>query len=286
MLFSGGEPLLRKDAFRLFKEAKEYEMHVTVNTNATLITNDIAKKLKDSRVDMITVNIEGDNPQTHDEIRGVEGAFNATIKGIHNLLNEEILLQVFTVATKKNVYQLPGIVTLIYNLGIRLFKIIGLIPAGRALAIFNEYCLSLKEWRWLFSFINKQRQDIPDIDIGIQHGFPFLVNEYEFVYCLAGKLACVIASDGFVYPCPTLRLKDLIAGNVLSQRFSEIWENSSILNFYRNYMPKHVNECYKCKLIEVCRGGCRTWAYSFTGSIEEIDPRCRLFRRRLKNVKI
>ena len=53
--FSGGEPLINKDFWTVAEEASEYGMYVSVATNGTLITENIAKKLREINVRYIEV---------------------------------------------------------------------------------------------------------------------------------------------------------------------------------------------------------------------------------------
>src|SRR5215212_7485161 len=47
VLFSGGEPLVRKDLFELAEYARSVGLHVVASTNGTLIDRDTAKRFKD-----------------------------------------------------------------------------------------------------------------------------------------------------------------------------------------------------------------------------------------------
>ncbi|MEM3522015.1 MAG: radical SAM protein, partial [Candidatus Bathyarchaeia archaeon] len=71
--FSGGEPIIRKDFFEIAKYASEKGIYVSLATNGTLITKDIAKKLYDCGVGYAEVSLDGAAPQTHEAFRGVKG---------------------------------------------------------------------------------------------------------------------------------------------------------------------------------------------------------------------
>lgn len=77
VIFTGGEPLVRKDIYGLIALCKTLGMKVNVNSNGTLVPQQI-ERLKG--LDGLTISIDGDRA-THDEVRG-EGAFDAAIAAV------------------------------------------------------------------------------------------------------------------------------------------------------------------------------------------------------------
>ena len=83
ILFSGGEPLIREDFFILAKHAKEMGIRPTLSTNGTLITPEVAQKIKDVGVGYVGISLDGLR-EVNDKFRGVEGAFDKAMEGIRN----------------------------------------------------------------------------------------------------------------------------------------------------------------------------------------------------------
>ena len=83
MLFSGGEPLVRKDLVELAHHAKGKGMRAVISTNGTLITKEKAKELKEVGLSYVGISLDGAE-ETHDKFRGVNGAFKRAIEGIEN----------------------------------------------------------------------------------------------------------------------------------------------------------------------------------------------------------
>jgi MoaA/NifB/PqqE/SkfB family radical SAM enzyme len=81
VLFSGGEPLIRKDLFELISHARSKGMRAVVSTNGTLITEDVALKLKDAGLSYVGVSLDGLRDR-HDYFRGLKGAFDRSVEGI------------------------------------------------------------------------------------------------------------------------------------------------------------------------------------------------------------
>jgi MoaA/NifB/PqqE/SkfB family radical SAM enzyme len=81
----GGEPLISESILDVIKFAKASKMKVILTTNGTLITEDLAKKLIQSGLDIITISVDGSKAATHDKIRSQPGAFEKIMQGIKHL---------------------------------------------------------------------------------------------------------------------------------------------------------------------------------------------------------
>ncbi len=83
----GGEPLLCEICFDVIKYAKALGLTVILTTNGTLITESVARRLFQSKLDIITISLDGARPETHDKIRAQLGAYDKIIQGIGHLNN-------------------------------------------------------------------------------------------------------------------------------------------------------------------------------------------------------
>jgi len=131
--FSGGEPLSRKDFFDIASHAKKRVGYVSIASNGTLLTRDNAKKIKDVGIDYVEISIDGATPQVHDDFRGIAGAFERTIEGVKNCVDEGIDTCIATVLHRDNVAELNKLIELAKNLDAR-FMHFNYIPTGRAKA--------------------------------------------------------------------------------------------------------------------------------------------------------
>jgi AdoMet-dependent heme synthase len=87
--------------------------------------------------------------------------------------------------------------------------------------------------------------------------------------CLAGTSVCFISNEGAVYPCGYLPVS---AGDTRSQRFADIWNDSTVFNQLRD--PDALEgKCGACRYESLC-GGCRARAYAATGSFLAEEPFC------------
>ncbi|MHC4195269.1 MAG: radical SAM protein, partial [Planctomycetota bacterium] len=70
VLFSGGEPLMRPDLFDLIQYAGQRGLRTVISTNGTLITADVAKRIRNSGVSYVGISLDGIG-QINDKFRGV-----------------------------------------------------------------------------------------------------------------------------------------------------------------------------------------------------------------------
>jgi radical SAM protein with 4Fe4S-binding SPASM domain len=87
--------------------------------------------------------------------------------------------------------------------------------------------------------------------------------------CLAGTGVCFISHVGEVYPCGYL---PVMAGDLRTQTFAEIWENSPVFLTLRDDDGLK-GKCGGCEFRHVCMG-CRARAYAATGDYMEEEPFC------------
>jgi len=286
IILTGGEPLLRSDVYDIAKYASGHGLRVVLATNGTLLTPDIAKKLKDVGIQRVSISIDGSTKETHDIFRGETGAFEAALFGIDILKNAGISFQINTTITKRNLTEIPNIYELALELGASALHIFLLVPTGRGEEIESEEIPSEEYERVLNWFYDKsktsriqlkatcaphyfrimrQRAKIERIKITREtHGLEAMTKG-----CLGGSGFCFVSSKGDVYPCGYL---PALAGNIRQKPFKMIWEKSKVFNDLRD-MGKLKGKCGECEYRAVC-GGCRARAYAYTGDYLEEEPYC------------
>ena len=92
LTISGGEPTLyKRKLINLVKRAQAGGIHlIEVQTNATLIDDDYAMQMRDAGVTSAFVSLLSHKPALHDELAGMDDAFDLCIRGIDALLKYDI----------------------------------------------------------------------------------------------------------------------------------------------------------------------------------------------------
>ena len=130
ILFSGGEPIMRKDLPELAQYARSKGMRAVISTNGTLIDKKMAKVLKDIGLSYVGVSLDGMR-ETNDKFRGMKGAFDAALNGMRNCLAEGVKVGLRFTINKKNVRDIPAIFDLLEKEKIPRVCFYHLVYAGR-----------------------------------------------------------------------------------------------------------------------------------------------------------
>ncbi|MDP2841838.1 MAG: radical SAM protein, partial [Candidatus Methanoperedens sp.] len=131
IILTGGEPLLRADVYDIASYATGRGLRVVLATNGTLLTPDIARRLKDVGIQRVSISIDGATAKTHDAFRGETGAFEGALGGIEILKKEGLGFQINTTITKRNLDEIPRIYDLALELKASALHIFLLVPTGR-----------------------------------------------------------------------------------------------------------------------------------------------------------
>lgn len=288
IILTGGEPLLRPDIFEIASYGTEKGFRMTMAVNGTLVTPEIAQKMKDSGIKRVSVSIDGSTSESHDSFRRVPGAFERAVEGIGVLKSYGVPFQINTTITAQNLHELEKIHELAIALGAEAHHIFLLVPTGRGKDLgdpsqaigaseyeraLNWFCerrgksnLQLKATCAPHYYrILRQRARARGETVTFQsHGLDAVTRG-----CLGGISFCFISHVGIVQPCGYLEVE---CGSIKRSHFREIWENSEVFQKLRN-LSLYQGKCGKCEFLRVC-GGCRARAYEATGNYLAEEPLC------------
>lgn len=106
--FAGGETLINDDVLQLVKYACDMGFSTLINTNAFLISEDMAKKISDSGLTQIYISLDSMDESTHDYLRGVKGVYRKVMDAIEYLhsYNKKLLIKISTVILEKNLVEI------------------------------------------------------------------------------------------------------------------------------------------------------------------------------------
>jgi MoaA/NifB/PqqE/SkfB family radical SAM enzyme len=110
LVYTGGEPLVRPDIFELLHHSKKAGLINVIATNGTLITEEVAFRLKDAGVATAAVSLDSWRDEVHDYVRGREGTFELAMRGIRAMKKAGIPLQINCTAMQYNFNDLDGLV--------------------------------------------------------------------------------------------------------------------------------------------------------------------------------
>lgn len=278
--FSGGEPFLRNDLFKLLDYGKNLPL-ITITTNGLLINDASIKRLKKIRNVRISISLDG-LEKNNDELRQSVGAFNKVIKIIDKLTKSSIKTSIRLTLTKYNLNDVLKLYKKISQFPIESFNIRSVIPFGRADISLMPTTIQYK------SVINElikasQKYKVPIIsgDPILIPAFPSLLNSNIKNFnkkdlinicsgCMAGEDVVYINPKGIIGTCPFLPMTENCVKNC---RIIDSLNESLLFKELNNFKRKLKGNCKHCKYKNLC-GGCRAVAFSINNDIFGEDPRC------------
>ncbi len=274
LIVSGGDPLLRKDIFEVASYASKLGLRVVMSPSGSNITPKVIGQLKASGVKMISVSLDGSNPEIHDGFRGVQGAFELAMQNIGYAKAGDLPFRVNTTVTKHNLGDLNEMLKVAVAVGAKEWDVFMLVPTGRGKV---EMEITQRQYEETLKHIHELSVDSPiPIKMTCAPMFTRVAaknskNEAPAVGrgCMAGNGFCFISHVGEVFGCGFL---PVAAGNIRTQRFSEIYQKSPLFTQLRN--PELLKgKCGICEFKAAC-GGCRARALSVNKDVLAEEPYC------------
>ena len=297
VLFSGGEPLMRADLPQLIEAAVKSGMRAVISTNGTLIDRDASLRLADLGLSYVGVSLDG-LPAVNDAFRGMEGAFDAALRGIYNAMHAGIKVGLRFTMNRRNIGELPKIFDLLQQEGIPRICFYHLVYTGRGKELMAEDLTHPQKREVLDLIMDRTRTliegghpvevltvdnhaDGPYLYLRLQReGSPRAEAALELLKMNAGNssglgIGC-INWDGEVYPDQFWRHQRL--GSLRERPFAEIWDNpdNEFLMKLKNKKDHVTGRCRDCRWLTVCAGNFRARAEAATGDVWGEDPACYL----------
>lgn len=297
LLFSGGEPLLRKDLFSLASLAKEVGVRPAISTNGTLLTEDTARDLKRIGFAEVGISVDGIGSR-NDYFRGKEGAFDSALRGIRNCVAAGLRVSLRQTITKHNYQEVPAIFDLVEKEGVNRVCFYHLAYSGRGSGIRDED-ISHAQTRDVVDTICERTVDLHKR--GFHKEILTVSSHTDGVYLYLKmretdpqraervlellrtnggnnsgiKIGCV-DDVGNVHPDQFWWHHTL--GNVRQRKFADIWldETEPLLKGLKNRAGLLTGRCARCHYVDICNGNLRVRAEAVYGDVWAQDPACYL----------
>ena len=298
LLFSGGEPLMRKDFFELAEYAANKNVRPTLSTNGTLITHQVAQRIKDIGVGYVGVSLDGLR-SINDKFRGIEGAYERAMQGIENCVavGQRVGLR-FTI-NRHNFEDLNNIFDFIEAEKINRVCFYHLVYSGRGSQMIVDD-LSPTESRQAMDIIIERTMDFERRGLNkeiltvdnhcdgvymylkaVENGDTVTAQQIKkFISRNGGNRSGIAFGEvdplGYVHPDQFTQHHTF--GNVRQRKFGDIWSDTSndILRGLKNRKSLLKGRCAKCRFLDNCNGNFRTRAEAVTGDFWQSDPACYL----------
>ena len=297
ILFSGGEPFIRKDLPELARYAVERGMRAVVSTNGTLITPERARIFKEIGLSYVGISLDG-MEEVNDRFRGVKGAFQAALKGIRNSQEAGLKVGLRFTMNRLNAAEIPAIFDLLEDLDVPRICFYHLVYAGRGSKLVEEDLVH-EETRAAVDLIMDRTKDLHDrgkpkevLTVDNHADGPYLYlrllkedpeRAKEVLELLkmnegnsSGRGIGCVSWDGSVYADQFWRHYSF--GNVRERPFSEIWTDTSnsLMKKLKDKKRYVKGRCAQCRWLDICAGNFRVRPEAVTGDLWAADPACYL----------
>ncbi len=265
ILFTGGEVLVRPDFPELYLYAVRRGLLVTVFTNGTLVTDQIADLFDEYRPAAVEITLYGMSRETYEKVTGVPGSYDKCIAGVKRLAARGVPLKLKTMALAWNQHEVPAMQEFARGLGVS-FVFDGLLnPRVDCGANRNgELQLSAEELVKLDLADPERMRDFEEFCRSFVPA-PEDTVESEHVYqCGAGQTSFTVDPYGMLQMCQLSRRSGF---DVRTESFARGWNEVFPVLRERRWQSHSI--CRRCNLISLC-GSCPGAAEMETGDVEGV----------------
>ena len=245
LTLSGGEVLMRRDAFEIIEYARSLSFNVKLKTNAVMIREEEAQRLRALGVEQVQISVYSHRPEVHDAITKLPGSLKRTLSGIRLLRSQGLRVNIANVLMRRNSGDSEGVRALAEEVGAHytLDPTITPMMDGDTSVLRHRVDASA-----LSSFFHNPNL-VGDVESFCAPPAPVDDDIREGLPCSAGHTSCYISPYGDVYPCVQF---PLTCGNVRREKFLDIWLHSPQLKEVRSIRGKDLTTCSSCAHLGTC----------------------------------
>ena len=271
---TGGEPLCNPHLFKLLDLIKKDSDLITFSilTNGTLITDEIAKKIKEYNPYYVQVSLEG-GKKTNDYIRG-DGTYKQIAEGIKNLKKYDIYTSISFTANKLNYKEFPKVVKYARKYNVNNVWSDRYIPLGNSKD--KDLALNYDETREYLKIMYQEREKLinkknNNTSISMNRALQFQMTYNPAYGCTAGDTLLTVMENGDLVPC---RRMPIFIGNLLKDNMYDLYKNNKILKKLRKETIP--DDCKDCEHSNMCHGGLKCLTYALYKDLNHKDIGCNL----------
>ena len=243
---SGGEIFLRKDLFEILEYARfQRQFCVKLKTNAIMVREREAARLREIGVESIQISIYSHRPEVHDGITLVPGSLQRSLTAARFVKSQGLRVIFANVLMVQNARDYQGVRNLAEELGVEST----LDPTITPMMDGNRSVLSLGADQATLRGVFRDQGLVGDVDEFCAIPAPGDEDSLAALPCSAGHTACYVSPYGDVFPCVQFPLP---TGNVRKQKFLDIWRHSEKMNEVRAIRLRDLTTCTSCTHVGSC----------------------------------
>lgn len=267
LLITGGEPLLRPDFPEIYVHCKKIGLEVSVNTNASLITDEHIAMFREYPPNRLNVSLYGACEETYANVTCRSGYYKKVTDTIKKLREAEIAVKISVTVSSYNSGDLPELFKIAKSFDVPIETACYLFPSARLgketdrpspqeaarNMITSDICYFESDK------LHERAKSLCRIDE--------CVGEKEKtrgtgMKCRGGITALWITYDGIMLPCGMMTKP---CSSVIENGFAQAWKEVNEAT-KKIVLPE---KCSKCKFEDICES-CAAACYTETGSFSEV----------------
>jgi len=247
LTLSGGEIFMRADFFEILEYARKLLFCVKLKTNAVMIGEREAERIKALAVDSVQISVYSDKPEIHDAITKLPGSLKRSIAGARWLRAKGVKVVFANVLMRQNMQDYEGTQALAATVGAQYTldpTITPMMDGDRSVLSLNIDDASLRR-------VFRDSALVGDVEgfCAPPSGPMPMEDALDTVPCSAGHTACYVSPYGDVYPCVQFPLP---SGSVRRTKFLDIWRHSPQLEEVRSITLGDLQGCSSCVHQSAC----------------------------------
>ena len=239
LTLSGGEIMMRRDFFQILEHARARTFSVKLKTNAVMIRQAEAERIRALGVESVQVSIYSHRPEVHDAITKLPGSLQRSLAGMRLLKAQGLKIIVADVLMGANVLDYAGVKALAAELGAEFTidpTITPMMDGDRSILSLNVDQAALRE-------VFRDQALVGNVEEFCAPPQGADEDTLNALPCSAGHTACYVSPYGDVYPCVQF---PMACGNVRRQKFVDIWRHSPQLQEVRSITLREMPSCSQC----------------------------------------
>jgi radical SAM protein len=294
LIFTGGDPMMRRDLFDLIAYATESGLRCSLTPTATALpTRERLEQAKEAGIRRVALSLDAPSSKVHDNFRQVEGSWQRTMDTLHRTKEVGLSVQVNTTVTRFNLDHLAEMIPFIEEVGAVQWSVFFMVPTGRAQA---QYMISSQDHERVFHWLYELAQEAPfdikataapmyrrvaierkKVEAGEGVEVTFQGAGFQYADGLNRPRKGVNDGNGFLFISHIGEIQPsgflpVTAGMVREDNIVEVYRHHPIFKALRD--PERLKgKCGVCEFRDLC-GGQRGRAYGLTGDYLETDPAC------------
>ena len=259
---TGGEPLLHPRFLDILEIVRREKMRLTIETNGVLCTKEIAAEIAKSPHRFVSVSLDGAKAETHDNVRGVKGSFDAACNAVRFLAEQNLRPQVIMTIMRRNMDQAEEMVRLADGLGAASVKFNIVQPTARGESLHDaDETLSIRDLIALGRNVERELQ--PTTKMRLHFDYPPAFRSLSSLAsgnggtCGIMGIIGVIATGLYALCGIGEHIPEFVFGRVGKDPLAAVWNDNPMLNAIREGVPGRLEGvCGRCLMSRRCLASC------------------------------